>query len=91
VIDLRHGELAFSIATDGALWRVRTSPGNFDVTSGPGLTAPDESTPDVTVSGTPTALLRWSWNRETPSDPGVAIAGNSDALGEFKRCVVIAT
>jgi uncharacterized protein (TIGR03083 family) len=82
---------SYAIATDGALWRVRTSPGNFDVTSGPGLTAPDESTPDVTVSGTPTALLRWSWNRETPSDPGVAIAGNSDALGEFQRCVVIAT
>jgi hypothetical protein len=24
---------------------------------------------DVTISATPTALLRWSWNRETPHPP----------------------
>jgi len=82
----------YAIATDGAVWRVRTSPGHFDVTSGPGLTAADDGAPDVTISGTPAALLRWVWNRETPGEPsGVIIEGDRDALAEFRRCVVIAT
>ena len=44
---------SYAIATDGAVWRVRTSPGHFDVTSGPGLTAADDGAPDVTISGLP--------------------------------------
>jgi uncharacterized protein (TIGR03083 family) len=83
---------SYAIATDGAVWRVRTSPGHFDVTSGPGLTASDDGAPDVTISGSPTALLRWVWNRDTPGEtPGVTIGGDAEALAEFRRCVVIAT
>jgi uncharacterized protein (TIGR03083 family) len=83
---------SYAIATDGAVWRLLTSPGHFDVTSGPGLTAADDGAPDVTVSGTPTALLRWAWNREAPGEPsGVIIDGDQEALAEFRRCVVIAT
>jgi uncharacterized protein (TIGR03083 family) len=83
---------SYALATDGALWRVRTSPGHFDVTSGPGLTASDDGAPDVTIGGTPTALLRWGWNRETPGEPsGVIIEGDQEALAEFRRCVVIST
>ena len=49
-------------------------------------------TPDVTVSGTPTDMLRWAWNRETPGEPSrVTVGGDADALAEFRRCVVIAT
>ena len=83
---------SYAIATDGAIWRVRTSPGHFDVTSGPGLTAGDEGSPDVTISGTPTALLRWAWNREAAGEPSaVALDGDQKALTEFRQCVVIAT
>jgi hypothetical protein len=46
---------------------------------------------DVTISATPTAILRWSWNRETPGDPSaVTIEGHPD-LTELRRCIVIAT
>jgi uncharacterized protein (TIGR03083 family) len=83
---------SYAIATDGAVWRARTSRGHFDVTSGPGLDAGDESRPDVTISGPPAALLRWVWNRETPGESsGVTIDGDQEALAEFRRCVVIAT
>jgi hypothetical protein len=48
--------------------------------------------PDVTISGTPTDVLRWAWNRETPGELSrVTTGGDADALAEFRRCVVIAT
>jgi hypothetical protein len=73
-------------------WFVRTSPGHFAVEGGPGETLADEPVPDVTVSGTPADLLRWSWNRETPGEPSrVKVDGSQEALAEFGRCVVIAT
>jgi uncharacterized protein (TIGR03083 family) len=73
-------------------WLVRTSPGQFIVTGGPGEQASDAAAPDVTLSGTPTQLLRWAWNRETPGEPtGLRVASDAAALGEFRRCVVIAT
>ena len=73
-------------------WLVRTSPGEFTVTDGTGEQASGTVTPDVTVSGTPTDVLRWAWNRETPGEPSrVTIDGDAGALAEFRRCVVIAT
>ena len=73
-------------------WFVRTSPGHFTVEGGPGEKLTDEPVPDVTVSGTPADLLRWSWNRETPGEPSrVKVDGSQEALAEFGRCVVIAT
>lgn len=75
----------------GVSWLVSTSPGQFDVTGGPGEQL-DEATPDVTVSGTPTDILRWAWNRETPGEPSrVITSDHAAALAEFRRCVVIAT
>jgi hypothetical protein len=90
---------SYAIVTDGAAWRVRISPGHCEVAGGPGVTVPggvtvppDEGAPYVTVSGTPTALLRWVWNRETPGEPsGVTVVGDPEALAEFRQCVVIAT
>ena len=76
----------------GVSWLVRTSPGQFTVADGPGERVGGEAAPDVTVSGTPTDVLRWAWNRETPGESSrVTIGGDADALAEFRRCVVIAT
>ena len=50
----------YTVRTDGAAWRVRTGPGLFAVEDGAG-----DGTADVTVSGPPTAVLRWVWNRES--------------------------
>jgi hypothetical protein len=46
----------------------------------------EEPVPDVTVTGTPADLLRWSWNRETPGEPSrVKVDGSQEALAEFGR------
>jgi uncharacterized protein (TIGR03083 family) len=81
----------YALRTDGASWVVKTSPGHFDVTGGPGVTV-DGSTPDVVVRGTPGALLRWAWNREVPGmETAVSLEGDLDALRDFRQFVVIAT
>jgi uncharacterized protein (TIGR03083 family) len=73
-------------------WRIKTSPGHFTVEGGPGEKLADEAASDVIISGTPTDVLRWSWNRETPGKPSrVTVAGSPIALAELRRCVVIAT
>lgn len=90
---------SYAIVTDGAAWRVRTAPGHFDVAGGPGVTLPDgvtvpgEAAHYVTISGTPAALLRWVWNRETPGEPSELTieGGDAEAFAEFRQCVVIAT
>jgi hypothetical protein len=75
-----------------ATWLVRTSPGHFTVEGGPGEKLAEEPGADVTIGGTPTDVLRWSWNRGTPGEPGrVTVDGSPDAVAEFRRCVVIAT
>jgi uncharacterized protein (TIGR03083 family) len=79
-------------ASPGTSWLVSTSPGQFTVAGGPGEPVPGAATLDVTVSGTPTDVLRWAWNRETPGEPSlVTVGGDAGALAEFRRCVVIAT
>jgi uncharacterized protein (TIGR03083 family) len=76
-----------AVRTDGATWRVRTGPGLFGVEDG----ARDKFA-DVTVSGTPTPLLRWMWNRESAGEPsGVTVHGDAEALGELQRCIAVAT
>jgi uncharacterized protein (TIGR03083 family) len=81
-------------------WLVRTAPGNLTVEGGPDVQAAAEQAAaaksDVSVSGTPTAVLRWAWNRDlATSAPGesssVVVAGDSGALDELRRCVVEAT
>jgi uncharacterized protein (TIGR03083 family) len=76
----------YAVRTDGAAWRVRTGPGVFAVEDG------DYDAADVIVSGPPTAVLRWAWNREGADEPsGVTVDGTADALDELRRCVVTAT
>ncbi|GAA2607516.1 maleylpyruvate isomerase family mycothiol-dependent enzyme [Dactylosporangium fulvum] len=76
----------YAILTDGAAWRVRTGPGLFAVEDG----AHDPA--DVTVSGAPTAVLRWLWNRESPGEPsGVTVEGAPEAVDELRHCIVTAT
>jgi uncharacterized protein (TIGR03083 family) len=83
---------SYAINTGGVSWLVGSSPGRFSVGGGPGMTVPDVCRTDVTVSGTPAALLRWVWNREAADEASaVTIEGDQDALAEFRRCVVIAT
>jgi mycothiol maleylpyruvate isomerase-like protein/MDMPI-like protein len=44
----------YTVRTDGAAWRARTGRGLFTIEDGPG-----DDAADVTVSGPPTAVLRW--------------------------------
>jgi uncharacterized protein (TIGR03083 family) len=82
---------SYNISTDGVEWLVGTSPGSFTVGGGPGMTVAAVTNTDVTISGTPTALLRWSWNRETPGAPStITIKGHPD-LTELRRCITVAT
>ncbi|SCK40010.1 TIGR03083 family protein [Streptomyces sp. WMMB 714] len=88
----------YHLRTSGAAWRVRTGPGLFAVEGGPGASGGDGSggsaddPADVTVSGAPSALLRWVWNRDAEGEPGgVAVEGAQEAVDEFRRCVAVAT
>jgi uncharacterized protein (TIGR03083 family) len=82
---------SYTISTAGVEWLVGTSPGSFSVGGGPGMTVPDFSNVDVAISGTPTAMLQWVWNRETPGAPSpLTIEGHPD-LTELRRCITIAT
>jgi hypothetical protein len=77
----------YTVRTDGAAWRVRTGPGLFAVEDGAG-----DSATDVTVSGPPTAVLRWLWNREGAGEPSrVTVSGAPEAVEELRRCIVTAT
>ena len=76
----------YAIRTNGAAWRVRTGPGLFAVDDG------DDGAADVIVSGPPTAVLRWAWNREGADEPSaVTIEGSAEARDELRRCIVTAT
>jgi uncharacterized protein (TIGR03083 family) len=77
----------YLVRTDGAAWRARTGPGLFAVEDGAGQDAAD-----VTVSGPPTAVLRWMWNREGAGEPTeVTVEGAPEAVAELRRCIVTAT
>lgn len=46
----------------------------------------------MTISGPPTAVLRWLWNRESAGEPsGVTVEGAPEAVDELRRCIVTAT
>ncbi|MFI1393392.1 maleylpyruvate isomerase family mycothiol-dependent enzyme [Streptomyces sp. NPDC020681] len=81
----------YTVRTDGAAWRVRTGPGLFAVDGGADSGAGDDAA-DVTVSGPPTAVLRWMWNWEGAGEPaGVTVEGVPEAVEELRRCIVTAT
>jgi uncharacterized protein (TIGR03083 family) len=79
-------------------WIVRTAPDSLTIET-LGTETDAVLTPDVTVSGSPAAVLRWAWNREAvdgASAPigqgsGVTIDGDAEALAELRACVVEAT
>ncbi len=51
-------------------WLVRTAPGPLHGRrAAPREKLADAAEPDVTISGAPTDVLRWAWNRETPGEP----------------------
>ncbi len=77
----------YTVRTDGAAWRVRTGPGLFTVADSAG-----DETVDVTVSGPPTAVLRWAWNRDIAGEPpAVTVEGAPEAVAELRRCIATAT
>lgn len=99
-------QTAATAGTPSVTWTVKTAPGSFTVDGGPDEKPSDGPAPDVaadthavmdadadvTIGGTPTDVLRWSWNRETPGAPSqVEIKGNPEAQAELKRCIVLAT
>jgi uncharacterized protein (TIGR03083 family) len=71
------------VQADGATWQVRTGPGVVTIEDG----TPDAPT-DATISGAPSAVLRWVWNR---GSEGVRVEGTAEAVSELQRCIVIAT
>jgi uncharacterized protein (TIGR03083 family) len=76
------------IRTEGAAWRVRTGPGLCTVEDG----EVDSAAADANVRGSPMAVLRWVWNRESEGESsGVVVDGDLDAIAELRRCIVIAT
>ena len=76
-----------TVRTDGGAWRVRSGPGLCAVEDDPG-----DNSADVTVSGTPAAVLRWAWNRETLGQPaGVTVEGPGEAVEQLRRLIVTAT
>jgi uncharacterized protein (TIGR03083 family) len=77
----------YRVRADGAAWRVRTGPGQVSVADGAG-----EEAVNVTVSGSPTAVLRWVWNRDSADDANsVTVEGAPEAVQELRRCIVTAT
>jgi uncharacterized protein (TIGR03083 family) len=79
-------ERTYTIRADGAAWQVRTAPGTFAVADGAAEDA------DVTISGPPTAVLRWVWNREgTDAGGEVAVEGPPEAVAVLKRCIATGT
>ena len=74
---------SYTVSTEGAAWRVRSGPGLLTVEDGDGPA-------DMTVSGPPSAVLRWLWNREG-ADSGVTVDGPAEAVDELRRCIVTAT
>lgn len=74
----------YTVRTDGAAWQVATRPGRFEVADGA-----DESA-DVTISGPPSAVLRWVWNR-MPEPNTVTVDGASAAVAELQACINTAT
>jgi uncharacterized protein (TIGR03083 family) len=77
----------YVVRTDGAAWRARTGPGLFTVADGTG-----DGPADVNVSGPPTAVLRWLWNREGADEPtAVTVEGSPEGVEGLRRCIVTAT
>jgi hypothetical protein len=75
----------YTVATNGATWRIRTGPMLFAVEDGTGPA-------DVTISGPPGAVLRWLWNRQDARDSnGVRVEGTVEAIDELRRCITTAT
>jgi uncharacterized protein (TIGR03083 family) len=80
----------------GISWRVQTGPGRLTAAGGPGGMPDQAARSDVTVSGAPSALLRWVWNREAAAGaPGqassVRVDGAPAAVAEFRGCMTEAT
>jgi uncharacterized protein (TIGR03083 family) len=73
-------------------WLVRTGAGQLTVEGGPGTVAGATGVHDVSVTGSPAAVLRWAWNREAAGKGGeVIINGDSDAVTELRACLFEAT
>ena len=78
--------------TPSTAWLVKTAADRLTAEGGPNEELLDTATPEVTISGTPADLFRWTWNRETPDRPiPVRIEGNPAALTELRQCVAAAT
>jgi len=86
ILDASPGR-SYVVRTAGAAWRAHSGPVLFVVEDGPG-----DGAADVTVSGSPTAVLRWVWNREGGAESeGVSVEGAPEAVAELKRCIATAT
>jgi uncharacterized protein (TIGR03083 family) len=84
--------LTFLILAGKTSWLAKTSPATVSVAGGPAVELTAAGTPDIVVTGSPAAVLRWGWNREARGVPSpVTIQGSADALAEIRRCLYAAT
>jgi uncharacterized protein (TIGR03083 family) len=73
---------------NGPAWLLRTDPTGVDVTD-------STASADVTISGTPVAVLRWLWARDsTPTADApspVRVDGDEDAVKELRQLLAAST
>jgi uncharacterized protein (TIGR03083 family) len=90
-----HGFLIRADATaesQAVSWLVRTGAGQLTVEGGPAAASAAAGAHDVSVTGSPAAILRWAWNREAAGEAGeVTISGNAGAVTELRACLFEAT
>ena len=83
----------YELRSDERAWRVTTGPGRAEVQD----SAAGAADADVTVTGSPEALLRWVWGRGATADGGGAtvdgatVDGAPEAVEELRRCITVAT
>jgi uncharacterized protein (TIGR03083 family) len=75
----------YSVETDGARWGIEISPSAVTVSDAP------PSSPEVRISGSPTAVLRWVWNRDRNESLDLSIHGPAEAVAQLRQCIVTAT
>ena len=100
VVEVADGDAAAGEATDEGQGGAHRAAGAGPAGAGPagsGAAGPGGAhragdAAEVTVSGSPVAVLRWVWNRDSPGEPGgVTVQGSSEAVEELRRCIVTAT
>jgi len=71
----------YELAAPGASWHLATAPGSLTVADGGGPA-------EVHVTGRPTAVLRWAWQRGAEDE--VEVDGPATAVAVLRACIAVA-